>query len=176
MGQMHHLPPLSLAQTRCWGQLSGGRRPWFPTDPSTKPGVSCFPGRELSRASLKRSINQTLFFVCTLCSPHQKLEPRLSPSLPPDGFPCPSFPHRYAVSASLVPADPPSRSRQLDKTQVRQPCRSAGRIPAMLGDEHLPFHLWSGAGGSGLFPLFPMLGCAVLETHLNSISVQIWFR
>lgn len=123
---VQHLPPLSLAQTGCWGLLWEDRIPWFHAEASTKPEASCFPEREPSRTSLQGNIRQSLFFVCILCFPPQKLEPLLSPVLPPDGFPCLSSPRRYAVSASLVPADPPSRSRKLDKTQVRQACRSAG--------------------------------------------------
>lgn len=139
-----------------------------------KPEVSCFPEREPSGASLRGNIRQTPFFFLCILPKSLNAGSHL-------------YYHLMVFPVSPLPTDTlsvPRWSPQIPrrdlgnsiKHRYGNPTAAPGESPPVLGDEHLYFYLWSRTGGSGPFPLFPMLGCAVLEAYLNSISVQIWFR
>ncbi|KAI1232894.1 hypothetical protein IHE44_0006076, partial [Lamprotornis superbus] len=106
-----------------WSQWIWDRSPQFPQSPE----VSCFPARELSEA-FQGEIAGKSHFLCTSFAPlPKKLESQLLMLSPVLVFPV--SPCRYAVSASLVPADPSSGFRKLHKTQywMSQTCTVCGK-------------------------------------------------
>lgn len=161
-------PPTSLPGPSwvLWGVMGAGETP-VPCRPKLK-------ARVLSLGAQRDvSISPPLFLVCLQTS-FAPLPKSLNPGshLRNHGL---SSPRRYAVSASLVSADPPSRSRKLDKTQVRQPCRSAGRIRAEAGGRASPFPSPVWGGGLRLCPV----ACAGLRCPRSPFKfhfIQIWFR